>query len=430
MKLLAFMPDITARNENALRPEPRGATNKEEQGGKNLPRASDEPRPNQWYLVVLAFVCMVSLGLVDNSRGPVFPDLLREFSLSDSVGSLFFVVSSLTSLISNALLIGWMSRIGAHRTVQVFSAVQVAALLIVAFGRGFEFALVGGALIGASLGALGIAVNILVAQGAPSAYRRRLLSALHSMYGSSSLVTPLAVTTLYHLGCGWRQAIGWFAVAPAAVCAATFLGREARASRKNADKESRLSEKGPRRAAIFYAFLLTLYVVAELAISTRLVLFARRDRGFSLEYANLLLSLFFAGLFVGRLGFALARSSWSNARLLSASTLASLVTSILGLVHDPIWLAVTGLSMSVFYPCAMALINDEREAWASYVISWAITAQSIGLIGMHVALGALADAFGLGRALWICPVCLVAVALLLKAKSARDGGVEMFSQGK
>ena len=46
---------------------------------------------------------LFALGLVDNARGPVFPDILKEFSLTDTVGSLFFLVASFASLVHNLI---------------------------------------------------------------------------------------------------------------------------------------------------------------------------------------------------------------------------------------------------------------------------------------------------------------------------------------
>jgi MFS family permease len=67
----------------------------------------------------------------------------------------------------------------------------------------------------------------------------------------------------------------------------------------------------------------------------------------------------------------------------------------------------------VFYPVAMSKLDDEAGGRASFVLTWALASQSVGLASMHAVLGRLSDAFGLGKALWIGPICLAFVCIML-----------------
>jgi fucose permease len=176
----------------------------------------------------------------------------------------------------------------------------------------------------------------------------------------------------------------------------------------------------PKGAAAYFAVILTFYVIAEIALSTRMVLFARREAGLSSEDANLLLSGFFLLLFLGRMVFAMAHVKIPTVTVLVVSALLSLFCFSLGLIYHPLWLAGCGLAMSVFYPTSIALLGDELREHAAFATSWCVTLQSFGLMMMHYLLGALSDLWSLGQALWIGPLCLVFVlAMLVNLPRAR-----------
>lgn len=376
-----------------------------------------------WLLVALGYLSLFTFGFVDNVRGPIFPDLLKEFALSDTMGGMFFLVSSATGLVNNVLLFKWIERIGAFRTTLVYSFAQMLGLLIIGFGQEFGMTLFGAVFLGTSLGGLGISVNVLVIEGASPARRRQALSGLHSMYGVSSLFAPLLVSLLYHAGLGWRGVLGWVSLGPAVVLVFSllFFKRFERASGDESGCGQRAGQvltdlARSRRVGLYFALIATFYVIAEISISTRLALYARRDWGYDIDAANLLLTLYFIGLFLGRLVSALVRLPWRSYHILFASSALGMVSYALGLLVHPAWMALAGLFLSVFYPFLMSLISEEHEAISGYVTSWCITLQAFGIMAMHFLLGWLADDFGLGVALWLGPIMLLFVLLCLRMK--------------
>lgn len=378
-----------------------------------------------WLLVLMGFATMLIEGYVDNVRGPIFPDLIHDFSLSDATGSYFFAISSLAGLINNVLVFRWMERVGPLRVVAVYSLVQSLGLLLIGLSGSFFLALVGSALVGASLAAMGVSVNLIVAAGSPRRHRRRLLSALHSFYGAASLGAPLVITLLYRMNYGWRA--GFLSIiafnilcSVVALSFGTFSNIEVGSVAPEHGQELKHHAKRPRprRYALYFAVLLTLYVLSELAISTRLVLYCRRDLQIPFDQANRYLALFFVGMFLGRISMALVHLRHDSRRILLVSGGASLVLFALGLLVSPWNLALAGFTMSVFYPAALECIHEDTDGWASYVTSWCITSHSLGLVTMHPLLGEFADLIGLGRALWLGPICL-GVSLLMIALKPR-----------
>jgi MFS transporter, FHS family, glucose/mannose:H+ symporter len=400
----------------------------QDESGEQTPAFDGSARgqvATDWFVILLCYMSLFAFGLTDNTRGPVFPDLLREFSLSDSAGSLFFLVASGAALINNVFAFRLLERKGSYWVLQVYSALKAAGILLMALGPSYPLIIAGAAIFGMGMGGLGIAQNILVAQASPSALRRRILSGLHCMYGVASLLAPLYVTLLYRGGWGWRPVLAWLALGPAVTLVLSLKRRQAMdAAAPGAGEESlsiaqQSSATGPRPwgVAVYFASMLSLYVIAEICLGTRLVLLVRRDWGYDVEWANYLLSGFFLMMFAGRLLLALVPLKHSNSTILAVSLVLSAATFVLGLVHDPLWFVTTGLAMSVFYPVAIALIADETGSSAGFITSWCITLQALGLMIMHFLLGSMSDLFGLGRALWIGPVCLLMSLVFLMFKS-------------
>ena len=60
--------------------------------------------------VALGYAGLFVFGLVDGVRGPVFPDVLAAFDLSDAQGAWFFFLPAAAALVNNLALTGWIER--------------------------------------------------------------------------------------------------------------------------------------------------------------------------------------------------------------------------------------------------------------------------------------------------------------------------------
>ena len=128
----------------------------------------------RWFVIGLAYATLFLYGLIDNSRGPIFPDVLEDFILGDGVGSIFFSSASAAALISNITATWWLKRLGDLWSVRIFSALQAVSLAIMAYSPNYSMLLTGASLFGLSLGGLGLLVNVLTAAAAPAPRERGL----------------------------------------------------------------------------------------------------------------------------------------------------------------------------------------------------------------------------------------------------------------
>ncbi len=374
--------------------------------------------PEAWYWIGLGYLSLFTYGFIDNSRGPIFPDVLKDYQLSDSVGSLFFLVSSAAALLNNTFFSRWLNRTAGGPLLRIYSLVQIVGLLLIGLSPTFVVTLLGALIIGIAFGGLSIAQNHLITENAPRSIRRRLFAGLHSTYGLASLMAPMAVSMFYLAGFRWRFVLSSLSLGPLAVFLFARSHRQKQSPRpaSEIDADAQLAQPAPRREALYFAWVSSLYVVAEISISSRLALLARREWGFDPESANRVLATFFAAMFIGRFLFAALHFPWRNRQILLFGGGLGFAAFVIGMFAGPWWLALSGLGMSVFYPCIVTLIADEQGPRARAITSIAITSQSLGLIFMHFILGAMADSFGLGRALWLGPICLGTALVLLLFK--------------
>ena len=49
--------------------------------------------------VVFSYLCLFCLGFLDNSRGPLYPQILKSFNMEPSIGSFFFSISAFSSFL-------------------------------------------------------------------------------------------------------------------------------------------------------------------------------------------------------------------------------------------------------------------------------------------------------------------------------------------
>ena len=76
-----------------------------------------------WPLLLLTYSTMIMLGLIDNSRGPAFPQILDYFHTSAALGSNLFAMASLGSLLST-LMARWWLRFPAKSIALIFIMIE------------------------------------------------------------------------------------------------------------------------------------------------------------------------------------------------------------------------------------------------------------------------------------------------------------------
>lgn len=369
----------------------------------------------------MAYMSLLILGLMDNIRGPFYPDVLHDLSLNSTRGSIFFAAASFAALGGNFLGSFLLGKFTAHGLMN-FSVIGLGFGFWL-IGRSFDFAsmVIFCSVFGIHFGMLNVSQNVVVQKNAGTEYRRRIFNGLHGMYGLAALVAPLLASLFLSFGWNWKASFSFVGIC-SGIIGMAFLLRgwkwdQVRVVAHDDDQTPVFKFS----LGLLLALALGFYVVAELALSTRFPLWVREVYGFTPQQGNAYMAMFCGGLFVSRMVFTFVPfARFSNVFVLSMSAFLGLIVFSLGLIFHPLFAAASGIFMGPFYPVIMDEMSRRCGAKASKVIGWSITLASMFIVAMHFTLGILTDIFGIERALWFGPTSLsfsLLVLLLIARRS-------------
>lgn len=365
-------------------------------------------------LILCAYLSLFALGFADNVRGPLFPEILGAFGLSNSVGSLMWVLSSLGGAAG-----GWSCRWILRRFTRVkalnFStALMGIGLFVIASAPTFPVVILGSILTGWAMGLTGVLQNAFVSMSTRDETRSRVLGGLHAMYGISSFLAPLGVAVIAMLGGGWR----WALVGAGTCVILTAVGSHLRfhgAEHGSFSHVHKIPSRAPvsTKTSVWWALALGSYVAAEVLVESRLALFARLETGASLESSSLMVTVFFVCLLASRLLTAAWPVRGNPLGPLLFCLFASAGLVLAGLTWGPWALAVSGFAMGPIYPLSVAFLGREFGEGIDSVMGWALTVQGVMVASMHLGVGVLTDAVGIRSAMFVGPLALCFCFLLM-----------------
>jgi predicted MFS family arabinose efflux permease len=362
-------------------------------------------------MIWMSYISLLVLSWLDNIRSPFFPDIIQSLALNGTQASLFFAVTSLVAFLTSLTGAHWLKKYSSLTLMQGSLFILSIGFFFISRSSNFLILLVFCGVFGIGYGMLNFAQNIVIQEYASPLDRRRIFSGLHSMYAVAALLAPLSATLFDEFGWDWRRAFLILSILPLilAILSRQLFAKDGKHALRMVHREGAISPKALWIAAFSVAF----YMFGEITVSTRLVLWLRSEFAFSPIRANTYLALFFALLLSGRLVFTFVHFHFSNARVLITSALASSCFLVLALVHHPLWMALSGIAMSPFYPVAMNHLAELFGHQAAKALAFGIGLSSLAIVILHFTLGLLTDFIGLGHALWVAPLGLICVAILI-----------------
>lgn len=366
--------------------------------------------------ILFSYFTLFSLGLIDNSRGPIYPEILSRFNITTSLGALVFTISSLSSFITAASNRIWLQKFGVIRSTQFALLVKSISCFIMGFSESYSLFLLGSVTFGVAVGISSISVNLIINNTDTGSHKRQIISGLHSMYGIASLLAPMVLSWLYFYKVNWQSYLVGLGFVPL-IFFFIFL-REKKQNVYGSDISSMSISKSE---FILVASILSLYVLCEILISSRLVLYLKEGRGWDLDEASGQLSLFFLFLLIGRLIFTFKEFKVNSITLLKGSIFSSLIFMLIGIfLYAPI-LSLCGLTMSFAFPCAVDWITNQYGREGNIIFTRAMTVVGGWLVIMHYLFGVLVSYVSMQNAILVAPLMLISVLYLLqfKAKTLR-----------
>jgi fucose permease len=277
---------------------------------------------------------------------------------------------------------------------------------------GFYLFLLASIFVGVGIGISSLTVNLIISNSVSERMRRRLFSGLHAMYGISALLAPTILSFIFKNNLSWSNYLFSLSVIPLVLllCFARLApqGITESVSQPWAIKKSHL---------YIICSIFSLYVCAEMLISTRLVIYLSEVKLYELDKASSSLSFFFLFLLFGRLTFSFIHLKLHSITILKISVVGSLLFTILGMFYSGYFLPVTGLFMSIFFPFGMDWLSHNYGNEIDYIVSRVMTVVGGALVIMHFVFGYLATHIGLDKAFIIAPLLLSIVLYLLHFKT-------------
>lgn len=366
--------------------------------------------------VVFAYLCLFCLGFLDNSRGPLYPTILKYFSISSNIGSFFFSSSALAAFFMAFMASKLIQRFSLYRPSQIgilfFSLAAFILSQLPPSNLGLVLLIVSSFLLGLGTGVHSVTLNLIINQNTPLSFRRRVFAGLHSMYGVASFIAPLLMATAFRQGLDWKS---YFLIIGLVYLLFFIISFILFPENENlSDAKTQVYSKV--ETAIWpMAIMFSCYVCSEVVLSSRLVFYLTSVHGFTNTQAGGYLSWFFSLLLLGRLSFAFFPIPFKSLNLLKVSAVSSLVLLIIGILYKPFLLPVVGLSMSYFFPCAMDVVADYfKRDEIDQGFSKVMIAVGGALVLFHVAFGQVSSFLGVHTSIWIIPALLSVVLYILQ----------------
>lgn len=382
-----------------------------------------------WAFVLLAYLTLLSQSLIDNARGPAYPELLSSLNISATRGSMLFAVASLAGLLANLTARWWLG---------IFSLLQTTLLSLFLMSLGSY--LLGTSnldrlwmlelssfIMGIGMGSANISMNLLIAKGTPESRRRQFYSGLHSIYGLGSLSAPLLLSSFYIFHPqNWGQFFQWLAVLPALTGIIFVLNRNhfhlENSHQNSQTRPIRRALKAPvnLQTRLGFGMIFGLYVASEIIISSRLVIYLQSAHHFSADQSRMALSAFFIFLLLGRLLFTIIPTKGSSLRWLIISCFCTLCIYLASQFVHPSLLILTGLTMSYFYPVAMDWLSKSFPEGFEWMSASVLTTVSVYLVMMHLSFGIISDWLGIHLAMGLVALCQILCLIQLIWMNKKD----------
>jgi MFS transporter, FHS family, glucose/mannose:H+ symporter len=382
-------------------------------------------KPSLGWVTAIAFLCLFLLGLIDNLKGATLPPLLTELNFSDAQGGTVLLFAYL-GFLTAALLVGVLSDLAGNRAVVLASGV---CLLVGVIGYSTASQLgwlaASMAAIGLGLGGVDVA-GYLIVVSYYSQNKGRYLNLIAFFHGLSSTVAPYYAGLLLVAGISWRQVYQYPLLAVGLLLA---LGLVVPFPKPQVEQKSGIDFRALRKIIFqpgmgWLFALMILYVSSEIGVASWIVAYTQRIHGLGIAESAAFLSLYFAGLMVGRLlgTFFVERVGYLRSILIMALfATASLGLGLFGPGKMYWLLPLTGLFFSIIFPTLTAAVADRVTGNMGTVMGLLFAFCGVGGALGPWLIGVISDAAGLqaGFALNLFTTAFLAAGTIVLMRSER-----------
>jgi len=379
-------------------------------------------RRGRW-LVPLAFLAFVSLGLIEGLLGVAWPSLRRSFGRPvDQLGLVLLAIMT-GYLVSSFSAGAVLERLGVGRLLVASGLVVAASAAVLAATPWWSLVVAGAVVSGLGAGAIDAGVNAFAA----ARFTPGVITWLHACWGLGAMTGPLAMTALLASGAGWRRGYLLLAAAFVAVAASFQLTlglwelRPADGGRSLRAVAAGLADALREPSVRANALLFFLYTGVEASAGQWAFTFLTESRGMTTAAAGLAASAYWGSIFAGRMAFGALAHHVAPRRLLRAAMagapLAALAVAVTRSgAGAAAGLFALGLLLAPIFPLMIAETPARvGERHASHAVGFQVSAATLGFGTLPAAAGLLARHAGLEA---LGPFLLAASILVLVVHEA------------
>ena len=366
-------------------------------------------------LYAISAILMVILGVSDALRGIFTPLFTSVFGFSMSQVGLIVSASYLGNLI--CLLFGGMilDRIGRKRAMAAFIAALAFSEILLLFGSEYAILLIGFFL------ALGISTLLnttinLISDSFSATKSLMLLNALFFLQGIGTSGSQLILSAYSSSIKVWNGVLIAMAVllVPLAIAVLRMKDEGNTAQESKTGNESGVA-KMETGMIVLIALTLGLYLIAEHGITNYIIMYGTEFIGITAAEAGFALSLYSAGIMIGRLvlGTIVDRIGAERMLFLSLAAATVIASAAFGFSMLPL-LFLVGLAISIVYPTTVSLVRKHApEKLGARATTVAVSAASILDVIFNAVFGKAIDSFGYGSSMPVLCIALGVSAVLM-----------------
>ena len=363
-------------------------------------------------MFMISALLMVLLGVNDALRGIFTPLFTAVFGFSTAQVGVIVSASYLGNL--TCLLFGGMilDKIGRKKAMAAFIAALALSEVLLVFGSAFPILIIGFFL---SLGIstlLNTTINLL-SDTFPPSRSLMYLSILFFLQGIGTSGSQFILSRFSSSVMVWNGVLIAMAVLLIPLCIAiTRIHTEGKAEVKKNEEAS--PENNVKKLQFFPIAMITIslgfYLIAEHGLTNYLIKYGTDYLKLTAAAAGLGLSLYSAGIMVGRLVLGQFVDRIGAKRMMLILLVAAFaVTAVVFTTGILQILFLTGLSVSLVYPTTVAMVRKYAPAsLGARATTVAVSAASILDVIFNAVFGKAIDTFGYGSSM---PVLLAALAI-------------------
>jgi len=360
---------------------------------------------NTW----VAYILLAVYAYFLNIPGPITPFLRDEFHLSYTVSSLHFSAFAVGILVVGLAGHAVIHHIGRWQALSIGAIGLGSGALLLAFGR-TPLVTIAAAFLMGGVGSLILAVVPAALSEEHGEMRAMAISEANVLSSLISATAPFLVGRSANLMVGWRFAL--IIVALPAILAGVILFKPGRPRETGARAVQ--SRRGLPPLFWFYWTCIVLAVSVEFCMIYWSANYMESELGMSRTSAAQSVSLFLAGMIVGRLVSTRLLQDRPARKVVLASILLGMLgftlywtatSALLGMIS----LTITGLGVASLYPSILSMAigaahGDEAQAGAR-----ATLASGMAILILPLFLGRLADIVGIKAAFAVVAVLFTAM---------------------